>query len=310
MSIHSRRDFLAATAATAGALALGSDRVFAEDKATQMAIARWTGEKPADSAKVDAAAVKLVEQAMAALGGMGRFVKKNFVVWVKPNIGWDRTPEQAANTNPAVVETIVRLCFEAGAKAVRVGDNTVNVAAKCYESSGIAAAAKKAGAEVVFMDRSNFRDMDIRGEKVKQHPVFPGIVECDLVVNCPVVKHHALATSTLCMKNFMGVIEKRQVFHQNIPACLCDLTRFLKPQINILDAVRILKAHGPKGGDLADVETPLTLAAGVDIVAMDAWGAQIMHKNPEEIGSIVEAQKGGIGKMDYKSLALKELSVQ
>ena len=92
-------------------------------------------------------AVKLTEQAIEALGGMKRFVSRGDVVWVKPNIGWDRTPETAANTNPDVVATIIRLCFDAGAKTVKVGDNPCDVAEKTYEASGIAAAARAAGGE-------------------------------------------------------------------------------------------------------------------------------------------------------------------
>jgi len=41
-----------------------------------------------------------VRRAVEALGGMGRFVKRGERVVIKPNIGWNRTPEQAANTNP------------------------------------------------------------------------------------------------------------------------------------------------------------------------------------------------------------------
>ncbi len=309
----SRRDFMVRSATTAGMLALGSRTLAAavadDTKPLDMTIARWTGPKDLQPGQIDEVAGKLTEKAIEAMGGLKRFVTKGSVVWVKPNIGWDRRPEQAANTNQEIVATLVRLCFEAGAKVVKVGDNTCNPAPKTYANSGIAAAARKMGAEVVFLDRSRFKDTAIHGERVKSIPIYPGIMECDLVINVPIVKHHCLSDSTLCMKNYMGVIENRKSFHQDIPTCLADVTRFMKPQICILDAVRILTAHGPTGGHLEDVALKYTVAAGVDIVALDALGAEIMGKKPEKIGSIAKAVEVGLGKMDYRSLALREIAV-
>jgi uncharacterized protein (DUF362 family) len=311
MSTLSRRDFVL-RAAAAGAGALAADKLFALQPAAKpadMTIARWTGPKELSPNEFQKAAVKATEQALAGLGGLSRFVHKGDVVWVKPNIGWDRTPEQGANTNPDVVATIIRLCFEAGAKTVKVGDNPCDVAQKTYVTSGIAAAAKAAGAEVLFLDPSRARDTAIGGERIKSIPIFPAIMETDLVINVPVAKHHRLAELTLCMKNYMGVIDKRNLFHQDIPTCLADLTRFLKPRICVLDCMRVLTAHGPKGGNLADVAAKMTVAAGVDIVAMDAFGAEIMGRKPQDVSSIVKGEKWGLGKVDYRSLALREISV-
>jgi uncharacterized protein (DUF362 family) len=311
MSILSRREFLA-SAAAAGACGLSANQLLAFQAAAKpadMTIARWTGPKPASPAEFENAAVKATEQALAGLGGLKRFLSKGDVVWVKPNIGWDRTPEQAANTNPDVLATIIRLCFEAGAKTVKVGDNPCHPADKTYARSGLADAAQAAGAEVLFLDPSRFREMAIGGERVKSLPVYPGIVECDLVINVPIAKHHRLAELTLCMKNFMGVIDKRNTFHQDIAPCLADLNRFLKPRISVLDCMRVLTAHGPSGGNLEDVVAKMTVAAGVDIVALDAFGAELMGRKPTDIASIVTGVKAGLGQIDYRSLALKEISV-
>lgn len=301
----SRRTFLQqATAATllGGALA---GNVTAQDKPLDMVIARWTGSKDA----WEELAVKMTEQAIENLGGMKRFISKGDVVWVKPNIGWDRTPEQAANTNPDVVKTLVRMSIEAGAKTVKVGDYTCNPAEKSYANSKIADAAKAVGGEVVFLDKNRFRDMEINGENLKTHPVYPEVVECDLVINVPIVKHHTLATITCCMKNYMGVIENRQRFHQDLPTCITDLAAFMKPRLCVLDALRILTANGPTGGDLKDVKHTYTLAAGTDIVALDALGAELLGHNPADIGTVAAGEKRGLGVMNYKSLALKELEV-
>lgn len=312
MMKQSRREFLVQSAA--GMLAAGTAGVgFAEaqqaSKPPAMSIARWTGAKPVSAEQFQKIAVSLTEKAIEAIGGLKRFVSKGDVVWVKPNIGWDRTPELAANTNPDVVATLIRLCFEAGAKKVKVGDNPCDKPPSTYAASGIADAAKALGAEVHFLDKTRFKETDIGGQRVKSIPVWPDILDCDLVINVPVVKHHRLAIGTLCMKNYMGVIEKRNVFHQAIPECLVDITRFMKPRICVLDAMRVLMNHGPKGGDPADVRVKATIAAGVDIVALDALGAELLERKPTDIPSIVLGQQAGLGTMDYRALAPREISL-
>lgn len=312
MNKHSRREFVVRSATAAGMLALGTKplvaQVAAAGKPTDMTIARLTGSKEIDAKQFQAAAVKLTEKAIEGLGGMKRFVSNGSVVWIKPNIAWEGKPELAANTNPDVVATLIRLCLEA-VKKVRVGDNPCQVAGKTYEASGIAAAAKQAGAEVLFLDPTRFREMDVKGERVKLYPVCPEIVECDLVINVPVAKHHQLSKMTACMKNYMGVIDKRTTFHQDIPTSLADITRFMKPQLCVLDAMRILTAHGPRGGKLENVKTLATVAAGVDIVALDALAAEMLGHKPADIAFIAKAEKVGLGKSDYRSLALREMSV-
>lgn len=312
MGACSRRDFLIGSAAGLSAVAAGRlTALGAEDQAkpADMAIARWKGEGAPEAGELAKVATQLTEKAISGLGGLGRFVGKGTVVWVKPNIGWDRAPETAANCNPDVVATVVRLCFEAGAKTVKVGDNPCDLAAKTYVTSGIPAAVRPLGAEVIMLDRSRFRETAVGGEKVKTLPMFPEILDCDLVINIAVAKHHRLANATLCMKNFMGVMENRRTFHQDISACVADLNRFMKPRIAILDAVRVLTANGPKGGNLSDVALKTTVAAGVDLVALDALGAEILGRKPTEISTIVKGQEAGLGKMDYRSLALKEIAV-
>ena len=308
----SRREFMARSAA--GALALGTGDVLspetpAAEKTVDMTIATWKGVSNPAAGQIDRIAANLTEEALRGLGGLTRFVGSGDVVWVKPNIGWDRPPQLAATTNPHVVATIVRLCFQAGAKTVKVGDNPCDLAAKTYHSSGIAAAVRKLGAKVVVLQRSRFRNTSIRGEHLKSIPVYPEILDCDLVINVPIAKHHGLAGATLGMKNYMGVIENRESFHQAIPVCVADLAVFMKPRLCVLDAVRVLTARGPSGGDPADIQLKMTVAAGTDVVALDAFGAELLGRQPHQIGTIVKGQNVGLGRMDYRSLALRQIAV-
>lgn len=323
MTTPTRRDFLKRAAAVGGTLALapyttralggGEARAAgaagAQPVQSDLAITRWD---PATLAETPLSQVagRLTEQAVAALGGMGRFVSKGDVVWIKPNMAWNRPPELAANTNPDVVATLVRLCLEAGAKKVKVGDHTCHEAKLAYVTTGIAAAAKAAGAQVVYLDPNRFRDVDLGGQRLRQWPLYPEIIESDLVINVPIVKHHALARATLGMKNYMGVIGGRiSSWHQALPACLCDITAYMQPRLCVLDAVRILTRHGPQGGNPADVKQLNTVAAGTDIVALDAFGAELLGHRPDEIDTVRAGHEAGLGQMDYHQLALRELTL-
>ena len=311
MASTSRRDFLRTSALVGGGLLVTDPLSLARAAApaespAQLAIMRWD---PAALAAADlaTAAIRLTETAIDALGGMTRFVSKGDVVWLKPNIGWNRRPELAANTNPDVVGTLVRLCREAGAKTVKVGDHPCHPARQTYRNSGIAAATEAAGGEVVYLDKNRFRDVELGGRRLKTWPLYTGIIEADLVINVPVAKHHGLTDASLAMKNYMGVIGgRRNAWHQSMAACLCDITRFMKPQLTVLDAVRLLTAHGPQGGDLDDVALTGVVAAGTDIVALDAFGATLLGHQPTAIGTITAAAEQGLGTLDYRSLPLVE----
>jgi len=246
---------------------------------------------------------ELVKAAMEALGGMNRFISKGDKVLVKPNIGWDRTPEQAANTNPTVVRTLIDLCFASGAKSVLVVDYTCNEARRCYTRSGIAKAAEEAGAKVRHIDDNKFREMKIDGEVLKQWPVYSDFVEVDKLINVPIAKHHTLARLSLSMKNWLGAIGgSRNQLHQKLDESCVDLAAFFQPTLTVLDAVRILKANGPQGGNLKDVEKLDTVAAGVDQVTIDSFGATLFGYKGENLGSVRAATKREFGQADLSKV--------
>jgi uncharacterized protein (DUF362 family) len=217
----------------------------------------------------------LARQAVEELGGMRRFVARGDVVLVKPNIGWDRTPEQAANTNPDVVAEIVRESLNAGAKQVIVTDVSCNEPRRCFQRSGIADAAKRAGAEVILPEPSRFKEVDLQGEVLRAWQVFDPFLHVDKVINIPIAKHHGLTGTTLGMKNWYGMLGgQRNQLHQKIHESLVDLADFVRPTLTIIDCYRILIRNGPTGGNLEDVLLKKTLVASTDPVAVDAYVAK------------------------------------
>ena len=247
---------------------------------------------------------ELAQRALEALGGMRRFVSRNDVVAIKPNIAWDRTPEQAANTNPDLVAEVVRQCWQVGAKRVIVTDCSCNEARRCFRRSGIQAAAFAAGAEVILPDPDGFREVDLGGVVLKQWPVFWPFLEADKVLNLPIAKHHSLVGATLGMKNWYGILGgERNRLHQQIHQSLVDLASFMLPTLTLLDGYRILVRNGPTGGSLEDVELKKTVIASTDPVALDAWVAKAWwNLEPEQLPYLGMAAARGLGTLAFERL--------
>jgi uncharacterized protein (DUF362 family) len=249
----------------------------------------------------------LVQKALENLGGIRRFVSRQDVVVIKPNIAWDRTPDQAATTNPDVVAEMVRQCWQAGAKRVVVTDVSCNEPRRCFLRSGIQAAARAEGAEVILPDPELFQEVDIGGVVLKSWPIFKPFLEADKVFNLPIAKHHSLMGVTLGMKNWYGILGgERNRLHQQIHQSLVDLANFMLPTLTLMDCYRILLRNGPTGGNLEDVSIKKTLVAGTDPVAIDAYVAKAYwNLDPEHLPYLQMAAAHGLGTVDFAALAVK-----
>lgn len=293
-----RRNFLK-NIAVGGTLLRFGPSLLAQAPGTPQPVMVW-GESPA----------AITKEAIAALGGMKSFIARGDRVMIKPNIGWDRTPDLAACTNPEVIKTLVELCFDAGAKEVTVMDNTINQAQRCYARSGIAEAAKAAGAKVPFVNTYRLKKMALQGEWLKEWEVFTDFVEADKLINVPIAKHHSLSRLTMGLKNWLGAIGgSRNQLHQRIDEAMVDLAAFFKPELTVLDAYRILFRNGPQGGRLSDVRFQKTVIAGVDPAAVDALGATFFGIKPQDLPYLEIARKRGLGEIDLEKIRLEKRTV-
>ena len=253
-----------------------------------------TGESPA----------AITREAMAAMGGIGRFIAKGDKVMIKPNIGWDRTPELGAGTNPEVVKTLVELCFEAGAKDVTVMDNTTNQAQRCYARSGIAEAAKAAGAKVPFVNPHTLKKMALQGEWLKDWEVFTDFVEVgqahqrpDRQAPQPVPpehRHEELARRPSAAPATSSTRSSTRRWSTWPPSSSRRLT--------VLDAYRILMRNGPQGGRTSDVKLQKTSSSASTRWPRRRWAPASSTCRPEELAYIPLAAARGLGQIDLEKL--------
>jgi len=317
-----RRDFLkrsakagiASAASVGGGLWLWSRNRHPrrESSAVQIRDYRVTSGAPAPAMVVISGGepAQLVAEAVKALGGISAFISRGDVVVLKPNIGWDRVPQQAANTNPEIVRKVAELCLEAGAGKVVVTDVSCNDPRRCFRRSGIANSAESVGATVLLPEERKFRDYRLNGELLSVWPIFIPIVEADKVINLPIVKHHNLSRATMGMKNWYGILGgRRNQLHQNIDISIADLATFIRPTLTIMDAYRVLMTNGPQGGNLNDVKLMKTVVAGTDPVAVDAYGATLLGLRPEQIPYIMIAHERGLGSKNYEELAVRQIEL-
>lgn len=271
-----------------------------------------TDKRIKDTGQLDMAIVKngepeeLVRRCIGNLGGMQRFVSRGDVVLIKPNIGFNRVPEQAANTNPDVIRALCKMVLDAGARKVVIFDHTLYEPRNCYNRSGIAAAVKDLDVDLQFVEERKFVDVKVGGESLKNWPFYRSALEVDKIINVPVAKQHSLAKLSMGMKNLMGVIGgKRDSLHQGIDVALADISAYLRPTLTVLDAYRILMRNGPQGGSLSDARETRVLAAGIDPVAVDAFGCSLFDIDPRRIGYIREGEKRNLGRLNWDSLRVK-----
>ena len=255
----------------------------------------------------------MIRAAIKEIGGFESLIKNGDTVVIKPNIGWDRTPEQAANTNPELVKELVTMCFKAGAKTVKIFDRTCNDAKRCYKNSGIAKAAEEAGAKVDYVsESSSFYDVVTApdGVTLKTWSVYQDVMKANVVINVPILKHHGISDLTISMKNLMGIIGgDRGEIHQGIDKNLPDLTRIIPVELVIVDAYRILTRHGPQGGNSEDVRMGNQIIVSTNPVMADAYATKLFGLDPSKTDFLKVASERGLGEINVSKMKIKKIKV-
>ena len=309
MSLFSRRDFLR-TISAAGIGIYASSLIGCKRNGAKIGVRVLRENELSDKLAVASGGEieEMVRSTVKALGGMDKLVRKGDIVVLKPNIGWAQPPENGASTNPDVVATIVKLCIEAGAKKVKVFDNTLDDKRRAYSETGIGKAAQDAGADTPFIDDSRFVELEIPdGKTLKKWLTYRDALECDVLINVPVAKVHNSSSLTLAMKNLMGIVGgNRGLWHQDLHTHIADFSTAVKCDLTIIDGYRVMVRNGPRGGRPDDVEVKKTIAVCKDIVAADAFAAkELFGREPKDIGYIQQGHERGIGNMEYETRFLR-----
>ncbi len=248
---------------------------------------------------------KTLEAAIKALGGIDKFIKSGDIVLIKVNAAFAVSPILSATTHPDLLSAMVKICYQAGAAKVRVTDNPINDPASCFMLTGIEAAARQNGAELVLPRDQYFANLTVDNARlIRDWPVlktpFDGVTK--LISMAPVKDHHRSGASMI-LKNGYGLLGgRRNIFHQDIHTIITELARMVKSTLVVLDGTNTMMSNGPTGGSLSDLKPTQTLIAGTDPVAVDSFGATLLGKTASDLPHLIQSAAAGVGTVDYLSL--------
>ena len=249
--------------------------------------------------------VATLRMALKSLGGIEAFIKKGDRVLLKVNAAFASPAMLSATTHPAIITEMTQLCLRAGAASVLVTDNPINDPASCFSLTGIADAARSAGARVLLPRDDLFSPMTVKEAKlIRNWPVlYKPFTDITKVIGMAPLKDHHRSGASMIMKNWYGLLGgRRNIFHQDIHNIIMELAMMVKPSLVILDATTSMMTNGPTGGSLSDLKNTNTMIVSTDQVAADAFGASLLGRSLDELPFIGKAEAAGIGTADYHKL--------
>jgi uncharacterized protein (DUF362 family) len=253
----------------------------------------------------------MFDRGIAAMGGIGRFVKRGQRVAVKTNASWDVPVDRAGNTHPALVQRIVQHCMEAGAREVMLFDHTIEQYRRCLEASGLNEVARNTGAVIVPADTERYyQKTTVGGKSLDTALIHQAILEADVLISAPILKHHGGTGMTAGMKNFMGAVWDRRFFHRyDLSQCIADFLLARKPELTVIDAYRVVTGNGPRTRSAADLTLAKMQILSTDVVAADAAGARILGGRAEDCEHVRIAHAMGLGEIDPSRLPTRRITI-
>lgn len=247
----------------------------------------------------------MLRSALAALGGLERFIRRGDRVMIKVNAAFATPAMLGATTNPQLLSELVRLCRAVGAASVVVTDNPINAPDSCFELTGIGPAARSSGADLYVPGPGSFRSATLKGASlIRDWPVldepFAGITK---LIGVAPVKSHQRAGASMTMKNWYGLLGgRRNQFHQDIDGIIVELSMMVRPTLVVLDGTDSMMTNGPTGGSLADLKQTNSLVVSTDPVAADAFGVTLLGRTCRDLPYLGRAGALGLGTTDFESL--------
>lgn len=239
---------------------------------------------------------KMVKRGIGLLGGLNSMIKPNSKVFIKPNLCTMKHWETGATTDPRVVEAFVNLIKDRTKDITIIeSKNGAMTPDLKFKALGYEEMAGSLGIRLLNVSEGNLVKVEnpdaLALKKVK---INEELLDCDVMVNIPVLKTNEITLVSLSLKNMFGVLPYRikAKFHANIDEVLCDVNNLVETSLVILDGRIGMEGNGPTAGD--PIKMGL-MVFGTDPVAVDALGSRIMGVNPNDVSHITMAEKQGIG---------------
>jgi uncharacterized protein (DUF362 family)/NAD-dependent dihydropyrimidine dehydrogenase PreA subunit len=249
-------------------------------------------------------ALAAVKRSIDLIGGIDRFAKSGQRVLLKPNILMPSSAEKCVVTHPDVVYAVAKLLVDNGCKVIIAespGAGMIYSAAnlkKAYETVGYDQVAKDLGIEL-NMDVGARDVANPDGVLMKRLRLIEPVFNVDVVVVVSKMKTHLFTYMTGAAKNAFGLVPgmEKPTFHARLQEpdefarMIVDVNEFVKPSLEIMDAVDAMEGDGPMSGTPRHVGA--VLASG-SYTALDVVAARIMSIDPKVVCTIKSAAERGL----------------
>lgn len=255
-----------------------------------------------------------VRRLFASLGGIQKFIKGDLsesAVLIKPNLCLPHPPGLATTTSPALVDALCAFLIAGGVGRIVIADHTLQQASRFRNAEIVKVARRYPRTELILADKQDlFEPVEVDGQALKKTETLKLLRSVDLMINVATAKHHSAARVSLAMKNLMGLIWNRSVFHTRLDLgqAIGDLALAVRPGLNIIDASRVLLTGGPTGPGPVALEN--RLFASTDILALDSVVTSRYHFGgrgllPKQVPHLVAAFENGVGEIDLEKIDVK-----
>jgi len=256
---------------------------------------------------------KKIQVCLKIIDDNGGFVSSTGSLALKVNAAFTREPEEGANTSPQIVDAFLAECQNRQVKDLIIPEYPVHHAQQCFKKSGILKVVNDRGYDMIDMARHKqyFKEVKLPDAKsLTGARVTRQFIEADMVINIPVAKHHGGATLSMAMKNWMGAVEDRKIFHRkNLHQCIADICTIIMPNWTIIDASRIMMDHGPQG-PTTNMKYPDLLIISKDQVAADAYASTLFHDSPLQVEYLKIAGQMKLGQIDLAMMNIHKIEVE
>jgi uncharacterized protein (DUF362 family) len=262
--------------------------------------------------------LRLVNDALAFLGGMRNFVRAGDTVLIKPNQTVFYSAEEGCTTDPLVVGALIRLAKQAGAKRIQVAESSGGFfsSIECMKITGMADVAEREGAELIDLGSNDVPNRVVpvpNGRVVSEVPLPVALLDADVIIDVPKAKNHHIEPITGALKNWVGAVNQEWRNHNHgdedhIPRFM-DIMMVTKPHLCVVDALIVGEGDGP----IANLPRWCgCILASTDPVATDVTIAELLGHDPEKLNFAKEAELRGLGSrtdihrvgVDFKSVAI------
>jgi uncharacterized protein (DUF362 family) len=258
-----------------------------------------------------------VKMLFSVLGGVKKLIGNDLSaasVLVKPNLCLPHKDSNGTTTSVTMVREICEYLLDEGVGRIIIADHTLQTTDK-FETNEIVTYARSNPAISLVManEQRYYAPREVEGKVLKKTETLKILEKVNYFINLATAKHHSATHVSLAIKNLLGVIWDRKIFHMemDLDQAIADLATAICPHLNIIDASRILLDRGPVGP--GPLEKPGKIYAGTDMLALDAvvtsaynFGGRSL--SAKEVAHLWASYKNNVGEIDISKIDLIKLT--